>query len=236
MLNTNTIPVTLFLLLGGCGAYVDPASCYSEGRDCSNGHTEPRSQGQTEPLVSGQPTPERDRGPAGERGRDGIAGPVGPSGETGPSGTAGPAGATGAAGTAGLPCSVSVTGLMSCPDGTSYQIPAGAAGPQGQAGSSCSVVQLSNAARIICTDGTESVIYNGQNAVASPYDVVEVIDPCGDESGFDEVLLRLANNQLLAHYSDVNKQFLVLIGPGSYRTTDGHNCLFIVSNNMQVTW
>lgn len=63
--------------------------------------------------------------------------------------------------------------------------------------------------------------------------VVEVIDPCLDAPGiYDEVILRLANGQLLASFSQnasgLNTRFAILT-PGSYQTTDGSNCSFTVT-------
>ena len=69
--------------------------------------------------------------------------------------------------------------------------------------------------------------------------VLEVIDPCGPQSAHDEVLLRLANGQLLASFSDAasgqNTRFSV-IGPGSYITTDGTACRFTVGADLQVSF
>jgi hypothetical protein len=64
---------------------------------------------------------------------------VGPSGEPGPAGDSivGPQGPAGDAGIAGTSCSVNNSGLVSCTDGSSYQIPDpvdGAVGPMGPVG------------------------------------------------------------------------------------------------------
>lgn len=93
---------------------------------------------------------------------------------------------------------------------------------------------------------TESVVCdgiagsNGQNAVLDNFNVIEVIDPCGDTAGIiDEVILKLENGQLLASFSDdVNGKNtrLSLIPPGSYIDTDGSNCHFTVHNDGSVTW
>jgi hypothetical protein len=66
--------------------------------------------------------------------------------------------------------------------------------------------------------------------------VVELIDPCGDGPGFDEVLIRLSDGRLLAHYADHRLQFLTLLSPGSFVTTDAQRCRFTVDANNQVTW
>jgi len=79
-------------------------------------------------------------------------------------------------------------------------------------------------------DGADGT--NGQDAAASQYDIVSVLDPCGDTANVvDEVLLKLRNGQTLASFSDSsggsNTRFS-LIGPGNYVTTDGSNCYFTI--------
>lgn len=68
--------------------------------------------------------------------------------------------------------------------------------------------------------------------------VVEIVNPCGDQPGFDEVLLRLSTGQIIASFSDnasgANTRFTT-IGNGSYSTTDGTNCAFTVLNGV-VLW
>lgn len=98
-------------------------------------------------------------------------------------------------------------------------------------GSSCSVKSFTNGAVISCTNGTSSVIYNGvdgTDGVDGISSVIEVIPLCPENGKFTEVILRLNDGRLLAHYSDGNKQFLTIIGNGDYRTTDGYTCNFSV--------
>lgn len=81
---------------------------------------------------------------------------------------------------------------------------------------------------------------DGQNAPPTPFTPTELVDPCGDTPGkTDEVLLRLANGQLLVSFSDnaagLNTRFAVL-SPGTYMTTDGTLCLFTVQNDGTVVW
>jgi hypothetical protein len=68
--------------------------------------------------------------------------------------------------------------------------------------------------------------------------IVEVIDPCGDNPSkqFEEVLLRLSNGQILAHFSSGNKEFFSLLSPGNYVTTDGTNCHFTVDAKNNITY
>ena len=155
---------------------------------------------------------------------------------TGARGPRGPAGAPGSS------CAVRADGLVSCGDGSSYQIPApkvGPAGADGADGQSCSIADVDNGAIITC--GEEHVVIvdgaDGADAPPTAYSVTELIDPCGDSPGkYDEVLLRLANGTLLAHYADGAKQFLAVIGPGTYVTTDYQSCVFTVSPANSVSW
>lgn len=145
---------------------------------------------------------------------------------------------------------------------------AGCSGPEdgnnGKNGSSCSVQSAVNGAVIFCTDGSSSLITNGQDGVdgapgatgptgSSGQDghdglpgldgrngvdaITEIIDPCGNNPGqFDEILLRLGTGELLAYFESGNNRFLSLISPGHYSTTDSSHCSFTVHSNGSVTW
>jgi hypothetical protein len=84
------------------------------------------------------------------------------------------------------------------------------------------------------TDGTDG--QDGDDGAPGVDAITEIINPCGVQSPYDEVLLRLGNGQLLAHYSDGNKQFLTILGAGNYVTTDSFSCHFNVSSEGVVTW
>jgi hypothetical protein len=143
------------------------------------------------------------------RARQGAAGPAGPAGQVGPAGPSGPAGApgpTGAAGQSGAPGAAGQAGQTG---------PTGPAGPAGAPGS----------------DGAP-----GPAGAPGADAVVELLDPCGDGPGHDEVLIRLQDGRLLAHYADGRLQFLTLISTGTYVTTDSQRCVFSVSAEGEVTW
>jgi hypothetical protein len=124
---------------------------------------------------------------------------------------------------------------------------AGKNGKDGVNGTGCTSQQLDNGVLVHCGD-TESVIYNGRDGAngtdgrdgkdLSPgaYTIVDIVNPCGEQGDYDEVLLQLANGQILTHYSHGNKQFLSLIGPGSYQTSDGYACNFTINSNGLVSW
>lgn len=126
-------------------------------------------------------------------------------------------------------------------------------GKDGQDGSSCTVVQTNTGAVITCDDGSYAEVLHGsdgldgldgqdgmdgqdgQDAPVSPFQIVEVIDPCGKQTAFDEVILRMANGQLVAFFAS-HGGFLAILGPGTYMTTDGTSCIFKVHADLTVTW
>ncbi len=119
------------------------------------------------------------------------------------------------------------------------ELPKGTPGTPGANGTSCSVSTVPSGALIACSDGSYAFVDKGDPgtpAVVNPYGIAAVIDPCGDEGSFDEVLLKLNNGTILAHYSDGTRQFMTVIGAGSYSTTDGHACNFSIDNQGVVTW
>lgn len=64
--------------------------------------------------------------------------------------------------------------------------------------------------------------------------IVAVLDPCLDSPGYDEVLLRTSNNQLIAYFEQGGNRFLTIVGPGSYTTTDSSSCAFSVNASNQL--
>lgn len=64
--------------------------------------------------------------------------------------------------------------------------------------------------------------------------VVAYIDPCGDNSGYDEILLRTTSGNLIAYFEAGGDRFLSLLPPGNYRTTDQSKCYFTVDVNFNV--
>lgn len=176
-------------------------------------------------------------------------------------GTQGEPGKPGEPGAPGGNCSVasvSTGAVILCPDGSSAMV---SNGKDGKDGHSCTVTQLSNGSRIDCTDDTHSVITNGVDGLnghngingqdgtngtngtngtdgrdgvdstPSAFSITNIIDPCGAGAGFNEVLLNLANGQVLAHYADGAKQFFAVLSPGSYVTTDFSPCYFTLNSD-----
>lgn len=57
--------------------------------------------------------------------------------------------------------------------------------------------------------------------------IVEIIDPCGDSNGVDEVLFVLSSGEVVAWYQNLG---LAILNNGSYVTTDNQACNFTVNN------
>lgn len=112
-------------------------------------------------------------------------------------------------------------------------------GPAGPPGQGCTIETAVGGALVTCGP-TAVLLLNGVNgidgadgapgldAAPSPHNIVEIIAPCGPMPEASEVLLRLGTGQIVAHYSHGSKQFLTLLSPGNYVTTDGHACNFTV--------
>lgn len=155
-------------------------------------------------------------GAAGTNGKDGIDGK---DGQNGTNGSQGPRGETGATG------------------------PQGPAGQSGEDGSSCSAQRVSNGVSIQCTNGTGAVVFDGQDgedgedgedAEPTAYSIVELKDPCGDQSGFDEILMRTQSGKWIAHFSSSGNNFLTVLTPGTYVTTDQTRCMFTLNSAGQI--
>lgn len=65
--------------------------------------------------------------------------------------------------------------------------------------------------------------------------VTQIIDPCGDSAGFDEVVLKTTAGEYLAYFQSEGKRFLSKLTNGNYVTTDGTSCHFTV-NGVNLTW
>lgn len=97
-----------------------------------------------------------------------------------------------------------------------------------------------NAASFVCDGQTGPQGPQGPAGPTGTYQIISIIDPCGDASGiYDEVLLKLANGTIIASFSDNangNNTRFSLIPAGSYVTTDGSNCHFSVDGSGNVSW
>lgn len=116
-------------------------------------------------------------------------------------------------------------------------------GQNGKDGTSCTTETVIGGAIIKCSDGTSSIIVNGVNGKDGidgkdgQNAIVELIDPCGDNPNiYDEILIRLNNNKLIAYFEDGTQHYLTIIIPGTYQTTDKQRCIFTITDNYEVRW
>jgi hypothetical protein len=71
---------------------------------------------------------------------------------------------------------------------------------------------------------------DGADAPATAYTPVGLLNPCGDAANIaDEVLILLANGQVIASYGVNNAVRFAVLTPGNYVTTDGDNCTFTLT-------
>lgn len=155
-------------------------------------------------------------GPSGSPGQDGIAGRDGKDGDT--------CSVWQADNGAVITCGGNSVVVFNGPAGADGESIVGPQGPKGDPGKDG-------------VDGKDGIDgQDGADAPPTPYTVTELIDPCGDAPGYDEVLMRLHNGLLVAHFASGTKQFLTVIGPGTYMTTDGTACTFTVSPSGIVSW
>lgn len=64
--------------------------------------------------------------------------------------------------------------------------------------------------------------------------IVDFIDPCGDGSGYDEILLKTSDGSYVGYFQQGNgnnqKRFLTVLTDGNYQTTDQQQCQFSIVN------
>jgi hypothetical protein len=207
----------------GCGA-LDNAPCYVDGIKCDN---------QGEPGETG---PQGDSGSDGRDGKSGVRGATGSTGTAGPQGGRGPMGLPGSMGETGpqgLPgdsCTILDTAYgadITCGSEV-VSIFDGSDGIDGIAGQSCSVVDTIAGATVTC--GLDSVAIvdgiDGEDGADAPFAISEVVDPCSDGPGHDEVVLVFATGEWIAWYVGLG---LFILTPGAtYQTSDAQACVFTV--------
>lgn len=68
--------------------------------------------------------------------------------------------------------------------------------------------------------------------LATNENVVQLIDPCGDNEGrYDEIIMRTSQNRLIAFFQSGSQRYLTVLEPGHYITTDSQMCHFTVLDN-----
>jgi len=77
---------------------------------------------------------------------------------------------------------------------------------------------------------------DGNNGADGQDSIIEVVDPCGKESSYDEVLFRLSDGRLYALYYAPPRSFLTYLPPGTYITTDGTGCQFTINSENEISY
>ncbi len=152
------------------------------------------------------------------------------------------------------PCTVEQTDLgllIQCQDGTSAELFHGQDGQNGENGTSCIVKPVVGTGAIIecgsgdaittvlIRDGVDGVDGNtgatGDAGTDGVSILLEVINPCGD-SELDQVILKFSDGTIVAHQSNGKNEFLTVLVPGDYQTSDGLKCPFTVTEDGNVIW
>lgn len=94
------------------------------------------------------------------------------------------------------------------------------------------ILSLSNT--VTTLSGNLTTIQNTVTALDSELSktVVSFKDPCGDGTGYDEILMKTRDGKFIAYFEAGGDRFLSILGNGSYRTTDQSKCYFTVNNGV----
>ena len=74
---------------------------------------------------------------------------------------------------------------------------------------------------------------DGLNGTDGADAVLEVMNPCGAQGNYEEVLLKLNDGRIIALFDGGSNldRLVVLPVPGTYSTTDGFSCTFSLNAN-----
>jgi len=200
-----------FFLMTACGA-IDNIPCYVDGIKCHEEQGPPQS---TETTVEKTVIVKGSVGPRGNTGATGSPSTIpGPKGDVGDSGSS--CSILDTAYGADITCGIETIAIFDGSDGN-----------DGIAGTSCSILDTLAGATIFC--GLDSVaILDGEDGADAPFAISEVVDPCSDGPGHDEVILVFATGEWVAWYVGLG---LSILTPGAtYQTSDAQACIFTVPN------
>jgi hypothetical protein len=114
----------------------------------------------------------------------------------------------------------------------------GEAGQNGADGDSCTVSTVPAGSLIQCEDGSSSLVYNGTDGEDGESPLLDIVDPCGQETQFDEVLLVYEIDGELVYIayfqSGNNRRLAQLDEYVNYVTTDGSSCEFRIEDGQLV--
>lgn len=108
-------------------------------------------------------------------------------------------------------------------------------GVDGVDGKDCTVVETLKGADITCGSSTVS-IDDGVDSVSSPYDITDILNPCGNAANIhDEVLIKTYNGDYIAYFEDGSNRYLSVLDENvQYRTTDKQKCYFKILSDGSV--
>lgn len=96
----------------------------------------------------------------------------------------------------------------------------------------CTVSSDATGAFITCPDGTSTFVRNGQNGVdGQDGSTITWVDPCPTLVVPFPELLALIDGSYYAVYASGTKIHLARLTPGTYSTTDGRSCTFVIGSN-----
>lgn len=97
-----------------------------------------------------------------------------------------------------------------------------------------------NASRITALEGQVYALQIQANTLMNQLAVlstqefdIDLIDPCGDGPGFDEVLIRTPT-KIIAYFEQGSHRAITSLGVGFYQTTDPSKCNFTVNAQLQI--
>lgn len=172
----------------------------------------------------------------------GVDGRDGRDGSNGRDGSKGDKGDTGQAGTSCKARQVQGGVNVECGDNEPVFISDGIDGIDGANGSGCVVLNLDPSLELpyggvlmSCGEST-ALIRNGISEVpSSQVNVLGVVNPCGVNGPWDEVLLRLDSGDLVALYAEngsaLRSRLVFVRDDVNLETTDGYHCKFRLSTS-----
>lgn len=105
---------------------------------------------------------------------------------------------------------------------------------------SCTIAETIEGIQLSCPDGTSTLIpfpEDGKDGSdGTDGTIVETIPLCPDLPGnYPEILIRI-DDKLYALFDHPSGERLVEVVPGNYHTTDGRNCHFTITNELEVSY
>lgn len=103
----------------------------------------------------------------------------------------------------------------------------------------CITTKVAGGYNLQCGDADPIYIRDGKDGADGEDGedaIVEIIHPCGNDKG--EAILRMADGTIIAYFKDVFgcKEYLKVLTPGEYTTTDGNYCKYTVTDTGEVIW